>query len=201
VPGPEFFAHFGILHVRSFLDTATCGRLCAELRDACGGPATVIRGGAGEVDERVRRVTWARVSAPTRALVAERLGALIPAIEQHFGTRLCRYEDPSFLRYGQGDFYLAHRDRAEDHEADPEFRARKVSVVAFLNQPDGSPAPEGYGGGALTFAGLFDDPRLRRMGVPLRAETGLLVAFRSDLLHSVTPVTHGERYTIVTWLS
>jgi predicted 2-oxoglutarate/Fe(II)-dependent dioxygenase YbiX len=31
-------------------------------------------------------------------------------------------------------------------------------------------------------------------------ERGLLVAFDSGIAHSVTPVTHGERFTVVTWL-
>ncbi len=72
-------------------------------------------------------------------------------------------------------------------------------MVVFLNEPGETLDPPGYGGGLLTFAGLLDDPKLRTVGVPLVAETGLLVAFRSDMLHAVTPVTHGERYTIVTW--
>ena len=33
----------------------------------------------------------------------------------------------------------------------------------------------------------------------LRGEPGTLVAFRSETTHEVTPVTHGERYSIVSW--
>ena len=40
----------------------------------------------------------------------------------------------------------------------------------------------------------------RQVGLPLVGESGLLVAFDSNLTHAVTPVTHGERYTVVTWL-
>jgi SM-20-related protein len=35
----------------------------------------------------------------------------------------------------------------------------------------------------------------------LIGEPGLLVAFRSDVLHEVEAVTHGERYSIVSWFS
>jgi SM-20-related protein len=38
------------------------------------------------------------------------------------------------------------------------------------------------------------------VGLPLVGEGGLLVAFESGTTHSVTPITHGERYTVVTWL-
>jgi SM-20-related protein len=32
-------------------------------------------------------------------------------------------------------------------------------------------------------------------------EPGLLVAFRSDTVHEVLPVTHGERFTVVSWFN
>jgi SM-20-related protein len=37
------------------------------------------------------------------------------------------------------------------------------------------------------------------LGIPLDADEGLLVTFPSRMLHAAAPVTHGERYTIVTW--
>jgi predicted 2-oxoglutarate/Fe(II)-dependent dioxygenase YbiX len=37
------------------------------------------------------------------------------------------------------------------------------------------------------------------VGLPLAGEAGLLIAFPSHLVHSVSPVTAGERYTLVTW--
>jgi predicted 2-oxoglutarate/Fe(II)-dependent dioxygenase YbiX len=56
-----------------------------------------------------------------------------------------------------------------------------------------------YGGGALTFYELLDDPAGRSLGFPLQAEEGLLIAFRANVPHSVTTVTHGDRYTIACW--
>jgi SM-20-related protein len=56
-----------------------------------------------------------------------------------------------------------------------------------------------YGGGALTFYDLFDDPTGRSLGFPLQAEEGLLIAFRAEVPHSIAPVTHGDRYTIASW--
>jgi SM-20-related protein len=41
------------------------------------------------------------------------------------------------------------------------------------------------------------------MGPPLRvtmpAAPGTLVAYRAETTHEVTPVTHGERFTIASW--
>jgi SM-20-related protein len=67
--------------------------------------------------------------------------------------------------------------------------------VLFLNGEGGADQPSSYGGGQLTFYGLMGD----RLGLPLAGRPGLLVAFRSDLVHAVTPVTRGERYTVVSW--
>jgi len=33
----------------------------------------------------------------------------------------------------------------------------------------------------------------------LPGETGLLVAFAAETLHEVSPVTSGERFTIISW--
>ena len=60
--------------------------------------------------------------------------------------------------------------------------------------------PASYAGGSLMFYGLIDDPRTRNHGLPLTAVSGLLVAFRSETVHAVTPVTRGTRFTIVSWL-
>jgi predicted 2-oxoglutarate/Fe(II)-dependent dioxygenase YbiX len=39
------------------------------------------------------------------------------------------------------------------------------------------------------------------VGLPLEAEPGLLITFRAEALHAVSPVTHGERRTIVSWFT
>ena len=69
----------------------------------------------------------------------------------------------------------------------------------FLNS-DSPGEPAGYSGGSLTFYGLMDDNASgESVGLPLAGETGLLIAFPSHLVHSVSPVTAGERYTVVSW--
>ena len=94
--------------------------------------------------------------------------------------------------YRPGDFYRPHRDRAARAGDFVEgARSRRVSVVLFLN--------DGYSGGALTLYGLVDDPKWRAYGFPIAPAPGLLIAFASDLVHEVTPVTAGERCTAVSW--
>ena len=86
-----------------------------------------------------------------------------------------------------------------EHDAPTVSRERPVSAVVFLNASSGQPTFDTYGGGALTFYGLLDDPRAQGLGLRLEAEEGLLVAFRSEITHAVAPVTHGHRYTAVSW--
>ncbi len=74
-------------------------------------------------------------------------------------------------------------------------------VVIFLNAMSTEPGPSDYSGGALTFYGLLEDPAWRDFGFALDPMPGLLVAFPSHIVHEVTPVTAGDRYTIVDWFT
>ena len=53
-----------------------------------------------------------------------------------------------------------------------------------------------FSGGYLTFYGLAETANLP---VPIIADPGLLIAFRPDLIHAVTPVTRGLRLSVVSW--
>jgi SM-20-related protein len=117
------------------------------------------------------------------------------ALEQHFGLPLGECEAPQFLRYRTGDFFVPHQDGNTPLVFD-QSRFRKISAVIFLNQHSEEPLPETYGGGSLVLHGHYSGPALR---VPIAAAPGLLVAFRSETTHEVTPITHGERCTIVSW--
>ena len=76
---------------------------------------------------------------------------------------------------------------------------RRVSVVIFLNRQSQEPAEDAYGEGHLTFYGLLEGREWEKCAFPLDAEPGLLIAFPSDKWHEVKPVSHGRRFTVVTW--
>ena len=129
----------------------------------------------------------------------EKLLEAVPGLAKHFERGLVGMQAPQFLVYREGDFFRPHEDDSEKPDAPDFVRQRSVSAVVFLNgATPGDPA--GYSGGSLTFFGLMDDsPSGESVGLPLAGETGLLVAFPSHLVHSVSPVTAGERYTLVSW--
>ena len=195
---PGELALFGPFLEESFLDPELCERLAVEMRGVAAQPATVrvlSEGGVDpKIDEKRRRTQMAEVSDATVSLVENRLRTIKPALEEHFSMALGSLQTPQFLIYREGDFFRPHTDAAGDPGVGDQVAERRVSLVLFVNG-----GPRAYAGGELTFYGLIEQDR--RVGVPLSAAPGLLVGFRSDTLHGVTPVTYGERYTIVTWMA
>jgi SM-20-related protein len=200
MPDASFFTRFHLFAVPDFFDAGLCATLTAEMCSANRTPATVRQQGSEyTVDPGIRSAKWVNVSPATVSLTESRLLGLQPQLERHFDLPLAGCQEPQFLAYKPGDFYRRHRDSNERADASPIAQARRVSVVIFLNSESGHPEEGRYGGGSLTFYGLLDRPGGPAIGLPLTAQAGLLIAFRSSLLHEVTPVSHGERYTIVSW--
>jgi SM-20-related protein len=143
--------------INDFLAGSACDALRAELLEASGGPATVSRA-AGAVQPLVRRVTRATMPAGTRERVVRLLVARKDELEQHFGLSLLTCEEPQFLRYRPGDFFVAHQDGNTPLIHD-DTRFRKVSAIIFLSGQSEAPAPGCYGGGALVFHGPYSGRR------------------------------------------
>jgi SM-20-related protein len=148
-----------------------------------------VYGGSKSVDTRVRRTKHVSASEATRALVLRKLEERKAEIEGHFGVQTDIVEEPQFLRYEPGDFFVAHQDGNTPVVHD-DTRFRKVSIVIFLSDRGE------YEGGELQLHGKYPDFD-RRENAP--AEPGTLVAFPAETTHEVTPLTRGERYTIVSW--
>ena len=181
-----------------FFDQQQCSELIAELAVAREAPASVYgRGQAGAVDERVRKVARLAPSQDTVARVTQRFVDARGAVAAHFGVALTTCEDPQFLRYREGDCFVAHQDGNTGMLLSDTEQSRKVSVVIFLSRPSEVPKPDSYGGGAL----VFSEWRPGRKGgrYALAANAGMLVAFTADTTHEVTPVAWGDRYSIVSW--
>ena len=111
-------------------------------------------------------------------------------INPFFELQISQSEVPQLLSYGVGGHYQPHID-AESLWKTPEGELiwkkstdRDISMVFYLN--------DGYEGGDF----LFPD-----MGVRVRPEPGMLVAFPSTYLykHGVEPVRKGMRYSMVCW--
>jgi SM-20-related protein len=150
--------------------------------------------GDAAVEERIRRVRQVSISPESASFVARRLEDLRESIAEHFGIELTSFEAPQFLIYRVGDFFVAHQDGNTGLVNLDSDRKRRISVSIFLNNHSATPEPDTYGGGELVFSDWRNGKRHAVYG-----EAGILVAFRSELTHEVTPVTHGDRFAIVGW--
>jgi SM-20-related protein len=180
--------------VKQFFEPHLCEQIVAAMKAVEGVAATVYgRGTRGAIDQNMRRTLRATPSNETVALVKERLWSCKEALEKHFGVSLSECEEPQFLRYREGDFFVAHQD-GNTGLIRLDTERRRVSVSIFLSRESELPGPNTYSGGSLVFRAPADREQFR-----MSAEPGTLVAFRSETTHEVTPVTHGERLSIVSW--
>jgi SM-20-related protein len=186
-PWPDLFA------VTEFLEPSLREAIVAELKIAPGSAATVYGSTvSGTVDDSTRRTFRVKPADETVALVIQKLIGLKDAIEKRFAVVLQECEEPQFLRYREGDFFVAHQD-GNTGMLRLESEKRLISIVIFLNRESESPEPGAYSGGSLVFSDFF------RARFRVSPEPGTLLAFRSETTHEVMPVTHGERYSIACW--
>jgi len=190
-------SHFKLYLIRDFLEVDVCREITRTLAASPANAATVY--GVADslsVVETTRRTS--RIVPPPEIveLIEHRLSARQGEIASHYGIVVESYEEPQFLRYRTGDYFVAHQDGNTGLMKSEREQWRKISVVIFLNQHSETPHDGMYGGGAL----VFSEWRRRPQGkLHFYGEPGALVAFASETTHEVIPVTHGERYSIASW--
>jgi SM-20-related protein len=176
---------FDVLTIPNFIDPAP---VLAELRGATAVAATVY-GGRNQVESNVRRTKRLAASDELRSTILRHLRDIKPRVEEHFGVTTDEVEEPQFLHYEEGDFFVPHQDGNTPLIHDQTL-ARRISLVLFLS------APETHEGGALTLHGSYPNWDDRQI---VDTAPGTLIAFRAETTHEVTPLTRGERFTIVSW--
>lgn len=190
-PFPDLFV------VKQFLEPHTCHAILAEMKASPADAATVYgRTSSGVVEQSVRQTLRTRPSSATVDFIRQRLLGCRPTLEQYFSVTLTELEDPQFLHYREGDFFVAHQD-GNTGLLRLDTESRRISLVVFLNREAEAPQPDAHRGGSLIFSNIRPGPGASQFH--LMGEPGTLVAFRSETTHEVTPVTHGERYSIVSW--
>jgi SM-20-related protein len=99
-----------LLEIEHVLDGAMLEELRGEIRAAAGEPATVLGLAPQRARSSARRVTEVGVTGAARDAVTALLEEHRPRIEAHFGRPLDGCEEPQFLRYVEGDYFVAHQD-------------------------------------------------------------------------------------------
>ena len=107
-------------------------------------------------------------------------------------------ESCQFTKYGPGQFYDWHADSWEEPYDKPgtlqHNKIRKISVTCQLTNPSE------YVGGELEFLKLNESKgKTIKYKCEEAKSIGSIVVFPSYLVHRVTPVISGVRYSLVIW--
>lgn len=148
--------------------------------------SAVVGDGDGRLDNQVRRsqVSWLEMSESNRWVFIK-----LANIASKLNSQFFRFDLTGFGEALQ----LTNYDQAQHgmygwHQDYNAMISRKLSLVLQLTDPSE------YEGGNLQIVtgGQPDNVRKQR---------GLVVAFPSYVLHQVTPVTKGNRQSLVAWVS
>ena len=105
------------------------------------------------------------------------------------------HESSQFTKYNKKQYYNWHQDSSgqpysNDH-GNYSNKVRKLSLSLWLNNP------KDYEGGDLEFESYSNKPQLFQTKQLMKK--GSIIVFPSFMLHRVTPVTKGTKYTLVNW--
>jgi PKHD-type hydroxylase len=154
--------------------------------------SSLVEAGVGPNSEvlehiRISSLSWMGPT-PSRQWLFDRLtNCILSQNEEFYKYDLDFIEMLQFTHYKseQKGFYTKHIDSHIEHWHPP--HNRKLSFVVQLSDPSE------YEGGDLT---IYTTPD----GTKVPKDRGLVHFFPSHCLHEVTPVTAGERYSLVGWV-
>jgi PKHD-type hydroxylase len=167
----------------------------AECRSAVDGGerSLTLREGKTEdhkIHEQLRKsqIGWFDPDGDCRWLFQKIADCITQINSAWFGYNLLGFEGIQFTKYAfnknqSGDFYSSHQDTA----LLPGGTIRKLSFTVQLSDPTS------YDGGDVILYKSFTD------FVTLNRATGSITFFPSYMIHEVTPVTKGTRYSLVGW--
>ena len=185
--------------IPGFLTPDECRALIGEIDAADQEQAKIWLGQEFGVHPESRLGAVATLTIATEELVQDRLWGVMPQLEERYRCEISHVSGVTALIYRPGDHFAAHSDGGVDEDAPSEVTRRRVSLVVALN--DGASEEPDFTGGELHFypscpPGFEPAPHDH---LAVRSEPGLLIAFASPMVHRVTPVVEGCRYSLALW--
>lgn len=104
---------------------------------------------------------------------------VVEANKNFFNFDITVIKELQVLKYEENDFFLLHYDIGSNMTS-----TRKLSIVVLLSHPSE------YEGGNLYFI-----PK-----ITFNNKQGTMIIFPSYIIHEVSKITWGERYTLVAWV-
>jgi PKHD-type hydroxylase len=138
------------------------------------------------LETRTCKINW-MYNIPEYKWIFERIEkTLITLNNQYYKYIVDQFEPFQFTSYNSSrkEFYGKHTDCSLG-AMDPST-SRKLSVTLQLSDPD-----DYEGGDLLLHNGMTPEVAPKKKG--------MMILFPSFVLHEVTPVTAGQRYSLVTW--
>jgi len=191
VPTARLLQKLGIFVVEDFLSSSHCNKLCKEIEGAKKSAAGTFseRTQAETLNHRIRKNQYGAVSEHTHTEVTSKIRSIKGDLETFFDTSLAHeFELPKYLKYSKGDFFAPHTDDQLN---------RKINISVNLNSQDAQDSDFVYEGGKLQFYGLITHGQFANRGISAPSNVGSLFAYPVDLVHEVTPVLSGARFSIV----
>ena len=182
-----------------FVSHDECDELIREMNSSTKERAQLVRAGESLLDESIRFCFDHHLSATTKDRFRRRMEEFFVRNRAAFASDADYLYGPYFMTYEKGSFFRAHRDVA-NHRNDPlRLAAHRWSLLLYLNGRDPIGSLPTFEGGALV---IYDiDPKLRDRRVVVVPSPGMLLLFRSSLMHEVATVLDGTRYAVAGWMS
>ena len=166
------------------IDKASCDAFISEYYNPEKAVAGQYMGPNGEYitgDKRETKVCWADPMSPLAVFLFNHI--LLTNLKTGWNFDVDQMQNIQIGEYSVGGHYDWHEDEAT-FARNAGGTQRKISVSMLLSDPDS------YEGGDLLFHGS---------NKPLTRKQGSIIVFPSCLVHTVTPVTKGVRYSAVGW--
>jgi predicted 2-oxoglutarate/Fe(II)-dependent dioxygenase YbiX len=160
------------VHLKQAFSRVECENMKAALKSAGGGPST-SKGGVKSLLVR-----------PNNPLILNKLNSIFLYINENFyNFDLSDIREISFLEYQEGSYMKWHTDIGKplDEKRAANYHTRKITLSLLLSDK------KDFEGGNLLF----------RPDFPLTIDQGDVVGYPSYLLHSVEPLTRGERFVLL----
>ncbi|MEY2523501.1 MAG: SM-20-related protein [Ilumatobacteraceae bacterium] len=188
-----------IAAARGFLSVPECAEIITAMNDAPREPAQVVRAGESILDQSLRFCFDHQFPAAFKDRIGERMVRYFGRHRDQFESDADYLYGPYFMSYEKGSYFRAHRDVA-NHKNDPaRLAAHRWSLLLYLNGRDAGSELPVFDGGAII---LYEtDPATRNRRVVIVPEPGMLVLFRSALMHEVAILHDGTRYAVAGWMA
>lgn len=188
-----------IAMVCGFLSVPDCAEIITAMNEAPREPAELVRAGESILDQSRRFCFDHHLPEAVKDRIGERLARYFVRNRDQFGSEADYLYGPYFMSYEKGSFFRTHRDVA-NHKNDPaRLAAHRWSLLLYLNGREATNALPVFDGGALIVYETEHTIRNRR--IVIVPEPGMLVLFRSALMHEVAILHDGCRYAIAGWMA